>query len=60
MIYEVELENGTIVQVTASTSEGARNLAVTKYKDRVVVSVRRAGLLGMLRRRPELVSYQKS
>jgi hypothetical protein len=60
MIYEVELEDGTTVQVTANTSEGAKHLAVAKYKDRVVVAVRRAGLIGMLRRRPELASQQKS
>jgi hypothetical protein len=60
MIYEVELEDGTTVQITANTGEVARLLAVTKYKDRVVVSVRRAGLIGMLRRRPELASYHKS
>jgi len=60
MIYEVELDDGTTVQINANSNETARRLAVAKFKGRLAVSVRKAGLLGMLQRRPHPLQHQKS
>jgi hypothetical protein len=38
--------------VNASSDHSAMRLAVAKYKDKLVVSVRKAGLMGMSQRRP--------
>ena len=56
MVYEVEFADGSTAQVNASTDYGARRLAVAKFRDKLVVSVRKAGLLGMMQRppRPEI------
>jgi hypothetical protein len=50
MIYEVRFADGTIGQVSASNDSSARQLAVTKFKEKVVIEVRKAGLLGMSQR----------
>lgn len=52
MIYEVEFNDGTTAQVNASNDYSAMRLAVAKYKDKLVVAVRKAGLMGMTQRRP--------
>ena len=50
MVFEVEFADGSTARVTASTDTAARQLAIAKHKDKLVVSVRKAGLLGMLQR----------
>lgn len=50
MIYEVRFADGTIAQISASSDSSARQLAVTKFKEKVVIEVRRAGLLGLAQR----------
>jgi len=50
MIYEVRFADGTVDQVSASSDSSARRLAVTKFKEKVVIEVRKAGLLGMAQR----------
>lgn len=52
MIYEVEFNDGTTAQINASGDYAAMRLAVAKFKDKLVVSVRKAGLMGMAQRRP--------
>jgi hypothetical protein len=52
MIYEVEFNDGTRAQVNASSDYAAMRLAVAKYHDKLVVTVRKAGLMGMSQRRP--------
>ncbi|HXZ87750.1 MAG TPA: hypothetical protein VEF07_04205 [Candidatus Binataceae bacterium] len=52
MIYEVEFNDGTTAQVNASNDYSAMRIAVAKYKDKLVVGVRKAGLMGMSQRRP--------
>ena len=52
MIYEVEFNDGTTAQVDASNDYSAMRIAVAKYKDKLVVGVRKAGLMGMSQRRP--------
>ena len=59
MVYEVEFADGTTAQVNASTDYGARRLAVAKFHDKLVVSVRKAGLLGMLQRPQNKPEIQK-
>ncbi len=50
MIYEVRFADGTVDQVSANSDSSARQMAVTKFKGKVVMEVRKAGLLGMARR----------
>jgi len=50
MIYEVRFADGSTAQVSASSDSSARQLAVTKFREKVVIEVRRAGLLGMAQR----------
>jgi len=54
MIYEVRFDDGSVAQVNASSDVTARRLAVEKFKDKLVISVKKAGLLGMSMRRPPL------
>jgi len=54
MIYEVRFDDGSVAQINASSDVTARRLAVEKFKEKLVVSVKRAGLLGMANRRPPL------
>jgi hypothetical protein len=50
MIYEVRFTDGTVDQVSASSASSARQLAVMKFKEKVVMEVRKAGLLGLAQR----------
>lgn len=50
MIYEVRFADGSVAQVSASSDSAARQQAVTKFKEKVVIEVRKAGLLGMVQR----------
>jgi hypothetical protein len=50
MIYEVRFSDGTVDQVIASSDSSARQLAVKKFREKVVIEVRKAGLLGMVQR----------
>jgi hypothetical protein len=52
MIYEVQFDDGSIAQINANNDVSARRAAVEKFKDKLVVSVKRAGLMGMAMRRP--------
>ncbi len=52
MIYIVQFSDGSTGQVQASNDIAARQLAVSKWKDKVVVNVKKAGLLGMTQRHP--------
>jgi hypothetical protein len=50
MIYEVRFADGSVAQVSASSDSAARQQAVMKFKEKVVIEVRKAGLLGMAQR----------
>jgi hypothetical protein len=52
MIYEVQFDDGSVTQINANNDVSARRAAVEKFRDKLVVSVKRAGLLGMAQRRP--------
>jgi hypothetical protein len=50
MVYTVKFADGTPAQITASSDGVARQLAVTKFREKIVLEVKRAGLLGMAQR----------
>lgn len=50
MVYTVKFADGTIAQINASSDGAARQLAVAKFREKVVLEVKRAGLLGMAQR----------
>ena len=52
MFFEVEFSDGTTAQIVASDRFDARRLAIASFKDKVVVAVKKAGLMGMTQRAP--------
>jgi hypothetical protein len=56
MLFIIEFADGTTAQIVANDTPSAKRLAVITFKDKLVVSVQKAGLLGMAQRqspRPE-------
>jgi hypothetical protein len=51
MVFVVEFADGKKIQVMANIALDARKLAVARFKDRLVLAVRPAGLLDMGYRR---------
>jgi hypothetical protein len=52
MFFEVEFSDGTTAQLVANDRFDARRLAISSFKDKVVVAVKKAGLMGMTQRAP--------
>jgi hypothetical protein len=59
MIYVVEFVDGTTARIDATSGNMATSLAVAKFKDKLVIGVKKAGLLDMAQRQPP-VEVQKS
>ena len=54
MIYEVEFADGTTARVDATNGYMAQRLAAAKFRDKLIVAIREAGLIGLMARsRPE-------
>jgi hypothetical protein len=47
MFFIVEFADGTTTQIVANDTHGAKRLAVVTFKDKLVVSVTKAGLMGL-------------
>ena len=50
MIFEVEFSDGTKAQVNATTGYMAQRLASSQFKDKLIIAVRKAGLMGLTQR----------
>ena len=59
MVFIVEFGDGTNTQVKAGSPQDARLLTVTKFRDKLVVAIRQAGLLGMGYRQPPGIQLRK-
>jgi len=50
MIFEVEFADGTKAQVNATNGYMAQRLASAQFKDKLIIAVRKAGLMGLAQR----------
>ena len=50
MFFVVEFADGTTGQIVANDVHSAKRLAVLTFKDKLVVSVTKAGLMGLTQR----------
>ena len=59
MVFIVEFADGTNDQLQAGSPQDARLQAVAKFREKLVVSIRSAGLLGMSYRQPPPMQPRK-
>jgi hypothetical protein len=50
MIFEVEFADGTKAQISATNGYMAQRLASSQFKDKLIVAIRKAGLMGLAQR----------
>lgn len=50
MIFEVDFADGTKAQVNATNGYMAQRLASSQFKDKLIVAIRKAGLMGLAQR----------
>jgi len=59
MVFIVEFSDGTRLQVKAGSAMDARMQAKSKFREKLVVAVHQAGLLGMTYRQPPATHPRK-
>lgn len=50
MIFEVHFADGTKAQISATTGYMAQRLASAQFKGKLIIAIRKAGLMGLAQR----------
>ena len=58
MVFEVEFVDGTKSQISATNGYMAQRLASSQFRDKLIVAIRKAGLMGLAQRPHPLMEHK--